>query len=801
MKPLQLVRDFILSLSLAVSVAAQFNCQGGGLYIVAHADDDLLFASPTILNEIQSGACVTTVIVSAGDSGRGMDFVRVREQGSDAAYASMAGISTSFSDSYATFGGQSVLIRTSTAQPGLQRVILRLPDGNVDGSGFSANGQQSLQKLYQGSIPSVKSVDGRVTFTLATFKQAISQIISARRPSSIRTQDYESDYDTGDHSDHLTVARITAEGRSVTGFAGYGIANLPVNVPMSSNAFAGKSKAFYAYGNFDTTVCSSTPSCQGTNELNWMQREYTMSGPTSNSGGAANTTGSNNSGGITAPSNGNNIAGVATVTASSQYSTAQAASKAVDGQIGGYPGNPSQEWASNGQRTGAWLNLAWASSATISQVVIYDRPNNDDWLQSGTLTFDNNVVVEFSGVPNDGSAFSIPLPQTYTTRSLRLTVSSVSGSTSNVGLAEIQVYGSVSSSSGSPSTTASSVTTSTASSTTASSTSTTATGGSGSSSAGNNLARNAVARASSESTGQTADKAIDGIVSGYKPDGSGTYTSEWASDHQREGAWLSLTWSSPITLNRVVLYDRPNPYDWITAGTITFSDGSTVQFGALDNNGGATNVDFASKTISSLRVTVSSVGSQTSNIGLSEIQVYSSGSGSSTASTTSATTSTTSTTTSSTTTSSTRSTTSSRTAASSTATNLARQATASSSSFATGQGAAAAVDGVISGYPANPGSEWASRGEKAGAWLNLSWSSAVTASRIVLYDRPNGSDQVTAGRITFSDGSTVTVPSLDNGGQATTISFSPRRITSLRFTVTSVSQSTQNIGLSEIQVF
>ena len=76
----------------------------------------------------------------------------------------------------------------------------------------------------------------------------------------------------------------------------------------------------------------------------------------------------------------------------------------------------------------------------------------------------------------------------------------------------------------------------------------------------------ATATASSQNTGtgQTAAKAIDGVVDGYP----GDYTKEWATNGGGAGSWLKLTWSSPVTLATIVLYDRPNPNDQITAGNI-----------------------------------------------------------------------------------------------------------------------------------------------------------------------------------------------------------------------------------------
>ena len=71
----------------------------------------------------------------------------------------------------------------------------------------------------------------------------------------------------------------------------------------------------------------------------------------------------------------------------------------------------------------------------------------------------------------------------------------------------------------------------------------------------------------------------------------------------------------------------------------------------------------------------------------------------------------------------------------------------------------------------------------------------------MLYDRPNTNDQVTGGTLTFSDGSTVNVPTLNNNGAATTVTFPAKTTTSVLFTVLSVSSTTQNVGLSEIEVF
>jgi hypothetical protein len=136
-----------------------------------------------------------------------------------------------------------------------------------------------------------------------------------------------------------------------------------------------------------------------------------------------------------------NIAGLATVTASSQNTnTGQLAIKAVDGVVDGYPGDYTKEWATRGGKVGSWLKLAWGSAYTINQVVLYDRPNTSDRITGATLSFSDGSSVTVGTLANNGTAVTVSFPA-HTVTSLTLTVTGVSSTTTNVGLAEIVVYG------------------------------------------------------------------------------------------------------------------------------------------------------------------------------------------------------------------------------------------------------------------------------------------------------------------------------------------------------------------------
>ncbi len=620
-----------------------------------------------------------------------------------------------------------------------------------------------------------------------------------------------------------------------------------------------------------------------------------------------------------------NIAPNAAVSASSQNAAdSQFAVRAVDGVIDGYPGDYTREWATTGQQAGAWIQLNWSVPASVSRVVLFDRPNTGDFITGGVLTFSDGSSVNISSLVNSGAGFEVNFAA-RTTSWLRFTVTSTSASTQNVGLSEIQVFGTGSGGSannppvanaGSAQTVASGATvhldgsassdpegsalgyqwTQVSGNTVALTGTNTA---NPSFAAPANLAQSATfefelvvsdglqnsapssviitvtanqpsvnvaslatvtASSQNSADGQLAVKAIDGVADGYP----GDYTCEWATQGQAQGAWIQLNWSTPVTINRVALFDRPNQTDQITGATLSFSDGSSVQVSALNNEGGESVVNFSARTVTSVRLTITATSLGSENIGLSEFKVFSVGSevgnqlpladagsdqtvaqgslvqivGSASvdpegspltyqwrqvggpsvalssidevsplfvaptgltqnailsfelvvndgqADSVPANTNVTVT-------------------GGQPSINLATQATvlASTENAADNQLAVKAVDGVISGYPGDYTREWATRGEQTGAWIELRWNNPIIVSRLVFFDRPNTNDQITGGVVTFSDGTTLLIGSLNNEGLATTVTLSPKTITSLRFAVTGTSAATQNIGLSEFEVF
>ena len=137
-------------------------------------------------------------------------------------------------------------------------------------------------------------------------------------------------------------------------------------------------------------------------------------------------------------SSGLNIAGDATILASSEVNVDQSAAKAIDGCVDGYPGDSTCEWVARYQepKVGAWLELTWDTPHIIDRIVLYDRPNSNDRITGATISLSDGSSFTIGSLNNDGSETEFVFVAVEVT-SLRMTVDSLRG---NVGLSEIEVF-------------------------------------------------------------------------------------------------------------------------------------------------------------------------------------------------------------------------------------------------------------------------------------------------------------------------------------------------------------------------
>lgn len=133
-----------------------------------------------------------------------------------------------------------------------------------------------------------------------------------------------------------------------------------------------------------------------------------------------------------------NLATSATATASS-VARGQVAKNAIDGRVGGYPDAPGQEWSSNLQKEGAWLQLDWPEAVVINQVWIYDRVSPKDRMERANILFGDGRRVEAVVGSGDGSSPAKVGFEAVRTKSLRIEVAKVADGTRNAGLAEVVV--------------------------------------------------------------------------------------------------------------------------------------------------------------------------------------------------------------------------------------------------------------------------------------------------------------------------------------------------------------------------
>lgn len=84
--------------------------------------------------------------------------------------------------------------------------------------------------------------------------------------------------------------------------------------------------------------------------------------------------------------------------------------------------------------------------------------------------------------------------------------------------------------------------------------------------------------------------------------------------------WIQLDWDHAIYTNKVILYDRVDERSHCAAGTLFFSDGSSVTVNLIPNDGAPRVVEFDTRKTEWIRFQMTDGEGQ--DLGLSEIEVY-----------------------------------------------------------------------------------------------------------------------------------------------------------------------------------
>jgi LmbE family N-acetylglucosaminyl deacetylase len=251
------------------------------LNIVAHEDDDLLFMSPDLLHNIRDGKCITTTYLTAGDAGAGTgSYAYGREAGAEAAYSSMYQLPNSWHQRPVVVEGHQVTAASLDGQPNVTLIFVNLPDGGVQGNGYSRSHRETLQGLRSGKIYTMHSIDGMTAYTATDLTTTLTDIMEIYQPDEVHTQDYSTTIMDGDHSDHHAAGyfakqayRRYSKPSVLRVYAGYPSKYYPVNI-FGQDA-TDKEATFLEYAAHDPAVCQSGMLCDGTDTYgNYLTHQY-----------------------------------------------------------------------------------------------------------------------------------------------------------------------------------------------------------------------------------------------------------------------------------------------------------------------------------------------------------------------------------------------------------------------------------------------------------------------------------------------------------------------------------------------
>ena len=182
---------------------------GVAFYMVAHMDDWQLFMNPSAYRDMSSTIQkVVFMYITANDSGANENYWRANEEAARSSVRfGLPGSLGLGETSGVVLLNNHMVHRWSLGNAACY--FLRLPDGNVDGSGFASGGYQSLQMLRRGMIPSITALDRSCVYSGWPDLIDLLQRIVERESEGIASialhfPEANPVLNPGDHSDHYS---------------------------------------------------------------------------------------------------------------------------------------------------------------------------------------------------------------------------------------------------------------------------------------------------------------------------------------------------------------------------------------------------------------------------------------------------------------------------------------------------------------------------------------------------------------------------------------------------------------------
>jgi len=236
------------------------------VYFSAHQDDDLIFMSPCLLDDVASGVCVWTVYLTAGDAGLDRRYWFGREEGERSAYSAMG--ASGWSEEILKVSGKRVASSVSTDGK-VRLVFLRLPDGGrLD---QKKPPSKALERVWGGE--EVATIDGANTYTRKSLISTLIRLIHIAHGDEVYTHDPTGWVAGCDHTDHLYTGLLVDEAAAKAGipqrlFRGYSCDLHPQNLPEV--VYHRKRAVFEAYAKHDRMI----PQPLDALYEGWLKRSY-----------------------------------------------------------------------------------------------------------------------------------------------------------------------------------------------------------------------------------------------------------------------------------------------------------------------------------------------------------------------------------------------------------------------------------------------------------------------------------------------------------------------------------------------
>jgi hypothetical protein len=236
-------------------------------YVIAHADDWQLFMYPNVYKDLVATCSkVVCIITTAGDAGADQKYWAAREEGSKSSLrfclAPLAPISQS--SGWKELNNHTINYWSAN---NATCYFFRLPDGNLDGNGFSTHNFQSLSKLRLGQISTITAIDNSAIYpSWSDFYTTLQTIIvlESNGISNILINYLNPDMsiNPNDHPDHITTGQAVQAMSIIPSlrqalFVGYNVSNALGNLPQTdlfwkAGMFAAYEKAVFDGSGYST---------------------------------------------------------------------------------------------------------------------------------------------------------------------------------------------------------------------------------------------------------------------------------------------------------------------------------------------------------------------------------------------------------------------------------------------------------------------------------------------------------------------------------------------------------------------